>query len=103
MGQHAIANWLVAYDICDKKRLSRVFKVMKKEGIPIQYSLFSVQASSARMDALLTLLSQVIDKNKDDIRAYRVPSAPWQVSLGKTILPMDVWKDPMQPFLPGFG
>jgi CRISPR-associated protein Cas2 len=102
MGQHTVANWLVAYDVCDRKRLARVFRVMKKEGIPIQYSLFSVRASPQRMDALLCLLRQLIDTRKDDVRAYRVPSSPWQATLGMPILPVNVWQDPLQPFLPGF-
>lgn len=103
MSQHEPASWLVAYDICHPKRLNRVFKVLKKEGIPIQYSLFFVRASPTRMDALLTLLAQLIDRKADDVRAYRVPTTPWQASLGQSILPADVWQDPLQPFLPGFG
>ena len=102
MGQNTPAHWLVAYDIGDKKRLSRIFKVMKKEGIPIQYSLFFVRASPQKMDALMTLLGQLIDKNQDDIRAYRVPQSPWQATLGQPILPADAWLDPHQTFLPGF-
>lgn len=96
------ANWLVAYDIGHPKRLARVFRAMKKEGVPIQYSVFHVRASPTRMEALLTLLAQLIDPKKDDIRAYRVPSVPWQANLGQPILPADVWQDPVQPFLPGF-
>lgn len=100
--QNTLTHWLVAYDICSKKRLSRIFKFMKKEGIPIQYSLFFVHASPQKMDALINLLAQLIDKNKDDIRAYRVPQAPWQATLGQPILPADIWNDPLQSFLPGF-
>lgn len=102
MGQNTPSTWLVAYDISHPKRLARVFKALKREGIPIQYSVFFVHASAPRMDMLMTMLAQLIDKAKDDIRAYRIPATPWQATLGKPILPDDVWQDPLQPFLPGF-
>ena len=39
MAQHTPASWLVTYDISDKKRLTRIHKALKKEGIPVQYSV----------------------------------------------------------------
>lgn len=103
MSQNQPSHWLVAYDIGHPKRWARVFKVMKKEGIPIQYSLFYVRASFIRMQALHALLAQLIDPRADDIRAYRLPDNIWQITLGKPILPDQLWLDPSQPFLPGFG
>lgn len=99
--QHS--HWIVAYDIGHPKRGARVFKVLKKEGIPIQYSLFYVRASFIRMQALHALMAQLIDPKADDVRAYRLPNNIWQITLGQPILPGQLWQDPAQPFLPGFG
>ncbi|MDD4927578.1 MAG: CRISPR-associated endonuclease Cas2 [Methylotenera sp.] len=100
---HSRFIWLVSYDICDRKRLTRVFKVLKREGIPFQYSVFVVHASPAHMDALMTLLAQLIDAKVDDVRAYRVPGEPFMLSIGQPILPANAWLDPSPPFLSGFG
>ena len=42
MSQTATARYLVTYDIADPKRLSRLFRFMKKQGVPLQYSVFLV-------------------------------------------------------------
>ncbi len=99
MSQHTPASWLVTYDISCPKRLGRVFRALKKEGIPIQYSVFHVHASQAKLGALMVRLAKLIDPRADDVRAYRVPANPLQVTLGQPIIPTDVWQDPNQPFL----
>ncbi len=65
----------------------------------MQYSVFHVVASQARMGSLMVTLAKLIDPRTDDVRAYRVPANPWQTTLGQPILPTDVWQDPNQPFL----
>ena len=99
MSQHTPASWVVTYDIADKKRLARMHRALKKEGIPVQYSVFHVVASQARMGALMVKLGKLIDPRADDVRGYRVPANPWQVTLGQPILPVGVWQDTNQPFL----
>ena len=43
MSQFKSSRWLVCYDISDKKRLGRVFRFLKKKGVPVQYSVFLVE------------------------------------------------------------
>lgn len=90
MSLNAQARWLVAYDIVDKPDLARVFKLLKKNGVPVQYSVFHVCASAAQMGSLIVQLAKLIDAKTDDIRAYRLPENGWQVTLGATILPEDL-------------
>jgi CRISPR-associated protein Cas2 len=85
------ASWLVTYDIADKRRLSRVFKQLKKDGMPMQYSVFAVEASNAKMGALMAKLAALIDKREDDVRAYRLPVNGWRATLGNAMLPEDIW------------
>jgi CRISPR-associated protein Cas2 len=95
MAQNDTARYLVTYDIADPKRLSRLFRFLKKQGVPIQYSVFLVESSAAKMANLMVKIAKMIHKDADDVRAYRMPENGWQVSLGASILPEDV--------LPGAG
>ena len=87
MSLHASARWLVTYDIADPKRLARLFKFLKKQGVPVQYSVFLVEASAAKMGNLIVQITKIIDDDTDDVRAYRLPENLWQVTLGTSILP----------------
>lgn len=91
MSLHQTAQWLVAYDIANPRRLARVFKHLKKEGVPMQYSVFAVDASNAKMGALMAHLGTLIDLREDDVRAYRLPDNGWRATLGNTMLPETLW------------
>jgi CRISPR-associated protein Cas2 len=91
MSLHQSTQWLVTYDISDPKRLAHVFRYLKKKGIPIQYSVFSVTASSAQMGTLMAGIATLIHKGQDDVRAYRLPIDGWRATLGEDILPKNLW------------
>lgn len=93
MSQHAAARWLVTYDITDRRNLAQVYKLLKKNGIPIQYSVFFVDASAVQMGNLMVQVGKLIEKKDDDVRAYRLPEVTWKATLGAAILPEDVWID----------
>ena len=82
-------QWLVCYDIRDPRRLGRVFRHLKKHGVPIQYSVYLVDASPARLRMLLIELAALIDPRADDIRAYGLPANPSYDTLGASMLPSD--------------
>jgi CRISPR-associated protein Cas2 len=90
MSRHDTLNWLVSYDIADPRRLMRVHRALKKEGTPMQYSVFWVQASRARMGAIMAQLATLIDERADDVRAYPIPQEAWSVSLGNSMLPAGI-------------
>jgi len=91
MSLNQSANWLVTYDITENRRLSRVFKRLKKAGVPVQYSVFSVNANTLQMKTLMAELAGHINAKEDDIRAYRLPENGWRAELGATILPDGMW------------
>ncbi len=95
MSQHASASWLVTYDIADPRRLARLFKFLKKQGVPVQYSVFLVESSAVKIGNLIVQIAKLVDKEADDVRAYRLPERTWKVTLGASILPED--------FMPGVG
>ena len=90
MSQHASARWIVTYDIADPRRLARLFKFLKKQGVPVQYSVFLVEASAVKMGSLIVQISKMVDADADDVRAYRLPENTWKVTLGASILPDDI-------------
>ena len=91
MSHNDIATWLVAYDIADPRRLAKVFKELKKVGVPLQYSVFSVEASAGAIAVLMAKLLRLIHAKEDDIRAYRLPANGWRATLGEAILPEGLW------------
>jgi CRISPR-associated protein Cas2 len=90
MSQNATASYLVTYDIADPRRLSRLFRFLKKQGLPIQYSVFLVEASATQMGNLMVKIAKMIHPAADDVRAYRLPENGWQITLGASILPDNI-------------
>ena len=91
MSLHQTASWLVIYDMADPRRLARVFRQLKKEGVPLQHSVFAVEASNAKMGALMAHIATLIHAQEDDVRAYRLPVNGWRATLGHDLLPPDLW------------
>ena len=91
MSLNQTAQWLVIYDIANPRRLAHVFKYLKKEGVPMQYSVFSVDASNAKMGALIAHLGTLIDRHEDDVRAYRLTDNCWRANLGTAMLSEELW------------
>ncbi len=59
--------YLIAYDICDQKRLRKTFKVMRRFGDHLQYSVFRCILSDCEKIKLRSLLREVINTNEDQI------------------------------------
>jgi CRISPR-associated protein Cas2 len=77
----------VCYDIASPRRLRRVHAFLKKHGLPVQYSVFLVEADRSGLDALLDGLRERIHPKRDDVRAYGLPRRLWYKSLGAPSLP----------------
>ena len=79
--------YIVTYDICDPKRLRRVFKLMKGYGEWLQLSVFQCRMSRKRHAELIALLDNIIHHRSDHIVIMDLGPAdkvtPRVVSLGK--------------------
>ena len=82
--------YLIAYDIADPKRLSRVHRILKKEGLPVQYSVFTVVRKRPSLLRLLENIESRIKLAEDDVRCYRLPENYESIGLGKQYFPRDV-------------
>jgi CRISPR-associated protein Cas2 len=90
MSVHEITGWIVCYDISHRKRLAAVHRYLKQKGLPLQYSVFLLQASAANMHRIMDQIGKMIDPRADDVRAYRYPLSAESHFLGRSILPDDV-------------
>lgn len=82
-----MAEFIVCYDITDPRRLARVHRALSKEAIALQYSVFLFKGDDRQLDRLLQTLEALIDKRRDDVRAYPVPARGLKARLGKPTLP----------------
>ncbi len=62
--------FVVAYDIVDDRRRTRVMKIMKGYGFHAQKSVFECYLTPAQLERLLKRLEKEIDKKMDNIRIY---------------------------------
>jgi len=61
------SSYLVCYDICDEKRLRRVFQIMRGWGDHLQYSVFECQLTHADLARLRGELAAEIHHTEDQV------------------------------------
>ena len=61
------STFLVCYDICDDKRLRKVFQTMRGFGDHLQYSVFECQLSPADLVLCREQLRQIINHAEDQV------------------------------------
>lgn len=82
-------EWIIGYDICDPRRLGRVYRVMLKHATPIEYSIFLFSGTQNACNECMKQISSLIEKN-DDLRCYPLPNRGFQTRLGKATLPQGI-------------
>ncbi|MGR9053911.1 MAG: CRISPR-associated endonuclease Cas2 [Gammaproteobacteria bacterium] len=79
--------YLIAYDIADAKRLNKTHRVLKKSGMPVQYSVFTTVMSRAQLQRLLDRIECIIDPREDDVRCYGLPDKVECDTVGRQYFP----------------
>ena len=82
--------YLICYDICDPGRLSRVARFLCKHACRVQYSVFVIEITPARLTSLLAELEELIEPEEDDVRAYPLPYECEVAMLGRQLFPDDI-------------
>ena len=72
MAQPERGDWLLAYDIADKRRLTRFGKTAGKELWRLQWSLYRGPLNQAERTALEEMLAEMIDPAEDRVTLYRI-------------------------------
>jgi CRISPR-associated protein Cas2 len=60
-------SYLVCYDICDDKRLRKVFQTMRGWGDHLQYSVFECQLTDMDLVRLRAELSAIVHHTEDQV------------------------------------
>ena len=60
-------SYLVCYDVCDDKRLRKVFKTMRGYGDHLQYSVFECQLTASDLVRLRAELGGIIHHKEDQV------------------------------------
>jgi len=66
--------YLVTYDISNPKRLRRIFKLMKRFGDHVQFSVFVCRLSERRKKNLELLISDIIEPEEDQVLVFSIGS-----------------------------
>jgi len=61
---------VVAYDISDDKRRTRLHKSLKRFGHPVQESVFEFHLNATELLRLKDFVNRVIDPETDQVRIY---------------------------------
>jgi len=59
--------YIVTYDICDPKRLRRVFKTMKGFGVHLQLSVFQCDLPAVDLVRMREALEEIINHAEDQV------------------------------------
>ena len=59
--------YLVAYDVCDPKRLRKAYRIMCGAGDPLQYSVFRCELSLVEKQSLQERLWEVLNFAEDRV------------------------------------
>ena len=60
-------TYIVSYDICDPKRLRKVFKLMKGYGEHLQLSVFRCELTHRALVELRARLGEIIHRGEDQV------------------------------------
>ena len=60
-------SYIVSYDICDEKRLRKVFQILRGYGDHLQYSVFECQLTRTDLIRLRADLALVIHYKEDQV------------------------------------
>lgn len=65
-------NMIVAYDIADPRRLTKIAKIMKDYGSRVQKSIFEVSARGGVFDELRRRVEEIIIPEEDGVKYFPV-------------------------------
>ena len=88
------STYLVCYDICDDKRLARVFKTMRGFGDHLLYSVFECQFTPTDLVRCRHALGEIINHREDQVLFVDLGPAEGRgdrviTALGKPYSPID--------------
>ena len=66
-------DYIVSYDIANKKRLAKLAKALEKSAMRIQYSVFLLSSvSKYELLSIIDIINEIINIEADDVRIYTI-------------------------------
>lgn len=91
MTQCVDQHYIIAYDICDKKRLQKVHRIVKEYAMSLQHSVFIAPFDQNLLDELIGKLNNIIKASEDDIRMYPLSTSSQPEVYGCRKLPHGIF------------
>lgn len=85
-----MSDFIICYDICDRKRLARTYRALLHRAVALQYSVFLFSGTEHQLQKCLDDLEELIDPRHDDLRAYPLPQRGARIRIGKPVLPAGI-------------
>jgi len=63
-------NMIVAYDIAEPRRLSKVAKLIQDYGVRVQKSIFEVDVDAGRFTEMKARVEEVIEASEDGVKYF---------------------------------
>jgi len=63
-------DMIVAYDIADPRRLSKVAKLLKDYGLRVQKSIFEVNVDGRRFFEMKERVEEIIEESEDGVKYF---------------------------------
>ena len=63
--------FVVAYDMPDTKRRTKLLKALKGYGVHTQFSLFECELDEKEIEKMLVHIHKIIDPKEDAVKVYR--------------------------------
>ena len=70
-------NWLIIYDISDKKRLARVARILTKYAVRVQHSIYEMSIDDYKMKVIRKQIISEIDCTCDSVVWYDLCEDDW--------------------------
>jgi len=83
-------QYLFCYDITNEKRLQQLHRLMVKNAVPVQYSVFHASLRSKQLVALKKAILDIIDSDCDDVRIYPLPAKVDIITVGNSFFPKGI-------------
>lgn len=59
--------YLVTYDVCDQKRLRRTFRLMRRYGDHLQFSVFRCVLNEREKIRMVSQLKEILNQSEDQV------------------------------------
>jgi CRISPR-associated protein Cas2 len=66
--------FVIAYDMPDNKRRTKLLKAMKGFGVHTQFSLFECELDEHELEHMLAVIRKIIKPSEDAVKVYRLCS-----------------------------